>query len=261
MSVNRDEEPRSCGIATLTDAPRGEDEPDVAVDEAGDTAVDAARDAVPDAPGDGERAAGAAGADEADGPHEADEADGPHEADEAVRDVVVSPSDALAAGPVPPAGDEAPAVPEDAPAAPDDAPAGDAPVASLDAPAGDAPVASVDAPPPRRRLSLRRAAVVAAVAVLGALAVSAFSGVAPSLGNADQYFVDAARAQGWVVADGHQRTLLVSAAHKLCDRRQNHATVAQRRATRLSSQELDAVERTFPGDTRGFTVLALRTYC
>ena len=73
--------------------------------------------------------------------------------------------------------------------------------------------------------------------------------------------VDATRAQGYVVDSDTQRTLLVSAARKICERRENHSTVAQRRATALSSQELSTVTDTFAGNARSFTTLALETYC
>jgi transcription termination factor Rho len=129
-----------------------------------------------------------------------------------------------------------------------------------EAPAADP--AATDAPiPSRRRVSLRRGAAVAAAVLVGALAVSAFSTVVPSSGDADQHFVDTARSQGRVVAAGGQQALLVSAARKICDRRGSHATVAQRRATALSSDELAVIQRTFAGDTRGFTALAIDTYC
>jgi hypothetical protein len=144
-------------------------------------------------------------------------------------------------------------------------PAGEAGAAEpAEAPtAGDpATTAATVAPiPSRKRVSLRRGAAVAAAVLVGALAVSAFSTVVPSSGDADQHFVDTARSQGRVVAGGDQQALLVSAARKICDRRGSHTTVAQRRATALSSDELAVIQQTFAGDTRGFTALALDTYC
>jgi hypothetical protein len=97
--------------------------------------------------------------------------------------------------------------------------------------------------------------------VLGVLAVSAFAAASSSAGDADQYFVDSVRAQGRAVAGGQQQELLVSAARKICERRANHATVAQRRATAMSSEELATVEKVFGQDSRSFTVLALHNYC
>jgi hypothetical protein len=42
---------------------------------------------------------------------------------------------------------------------------------------------------------------------------------------------------------------------------ESHGTAAERRATALTVAELGAVVRTYPNDLRGFTTLALRTYC
>jgi hypothetical protein len=114
---------------------------------------------------------------------------------------------------------------------------------------------------PRRRAFLRRGLVAAASSVAVALAVSAFATAGPASADVDQRFVDAARAQGYVVVPGDQRTLTVSAARKICDRKDNHATTEQRRATRLSSAEIAAVGQAFGGDVRGFTEIALTTYC
>lgn len=126
--------------------------------------------------------------------------------------------------------------------------------------------AAADAPPvarvaTRRRTHVRRGLLAAAGVLVVALSVSAFALVGPAPANADQKFVDAARSQGHVVASGDQEALLVSAAHKICDRREDHSTVALRRATALSPEELGAVEQTFTTDVRGFTALALETYC
>jgi hypothetical protein len=41
----------------------------------------------------------------------------------------------------------------------------------------------------------------------------------------------------------------------------NHSTTAERRATALTTDELDAVNQSFAGDSRAFTTLALDTYC
>jgi hypothetical protein len=111
-----------------------------------------------------------------------------------------------------------------------------------------------------RRACVRRGLVASAVALVVALAVSAFATAAPTPASADQRFVDAARSQGYV-ATGDQQALVVSAARKICERRESHSTAAQRRATALSSAELDAVQQVFADDVRGFTTLALDTYC
>jgi hypothetical protein len=143
--------------------------------------------------------------------------------------------------------------------APDDG-AAPAEVAGQDEPVQDeaAPAAGVAV---RRRSPLRRGLAVATVAALAALAVSAFTTAGSAAVDVDQHFVDATRAQGYVVESDAQRTLLVSAARKICERRENHSTVAQRRATALSSQELSTVTDTFAGNARSFTTLALDTYC
>ena len=108
---------------------------------------------------------------------------------------------------------------------------------------------------------MRRGLAAAGVTLVVALSVSAFAMVGPTTSNVDQNFVDTARSQGHVVVPGDQETLVVSAARKICDRRENHSTVAQRRATALSPEELGAVQQTFATDVRGFTSLALDTYC
>jgi hypothetical protein len=113
----------------------------------------------------------------------------------------------------------------------------------------------------RRRSPLRRGLAVGAVAVVVALAVSAFASVGSAPGEVDQGFVDTTRSQGYTVDPGKQQALLVSAAHKICDRRENHSTVEDRKATALSSEELGVVTNTFAGNARAFTTLALETYC
>jgi len=138
-------------------------------------------------------------------------------------------------------------------------------VAAAADPQGQAEAAPVteatDVPAPRKRSSLRRGAVVGALALVVALAVSAFATAGSASGDVDQRFLDATRSQGLVVDSGQQQTLLVSAARKICDRRESHGTVAERRATALSLEELRSVEETFGDDARGFTSLALNTYC
>lgn len=144
------------------------------------------------------------------------------------------------------------------PAADPEAVSAEADTRPADAQPGIVPVAAVPSP---RRTAVRRGLVATAVALVVALSVSAFAMVGPTTADVDQHFVDTARTQGHAVASGDQETLIVSAAHKLCDRRENHSTVAQRRATALSPEELGAIQQTFTTDVGGFTALALDTYC
>ena len=134
-------------------------------------------------------------------------------------------------------------------------------VADEPGPDEPAPAATAATRVVRSRSPLRRGLAVATVAALAALAVSAFTTAGSAGVDVDQHFVDATRAQGYVVDSDAQRTLLVSAARKICERRENHSTVAQRRATALSSEELSTVTDTFAGNARSFTTLALDTYC
>jgi Protein of unknown function (DUF732) len=116
-------------------------------------------------------------------------------------------------------------------------------------------------PAVRRRSPLRRGLAVGAVAVVVALAVSAFASAGSAVGDVDQRFVDSTRSQGYTVDPGPQQALVVSAGHKICERKESHSTVAERRATALSTEELGAVADTFAGNTRAFTTLALKTFC
>jgi hypothetical protein len=127
--------------------------------------------------------------------------------------------------------------------------------------AADRPAAPPNRAHTPRRTRVRRGLAAAGVTLVVALSVSAFSMAGPTAANADQTFVDTARSQGHVVASGDQETLVVAAAHKICDRRESHSTDAERRATALSLEELGAVQQSFDGDVRGFTALALQTYC
>jgi hypothetical protein len=129
-------------------------------------------------------------------------------------------------------------------------------VAQLDAPPGDGEAEQPVGAPGR----LRRKIVVAVVAVAAVVAVSAFATEGLSLA-ADRVFVETARSQGRVIAPGTQEERLLSAARKICERREHHDTVAERRATRLRPEEIDAVRQTFARDVRGFMTLALQTYC
>jgi hypothetical protein len=235
--VDRNEEPRSEGVPTSADPAAG-----------GGGASDDATPVVlaePEGPADVEGPADIEGSADAEGPADGE---GPAELDGSVAtagDGVESATTGLG-------GAQEPMPVEAAAADPAETSTADDPTATA---ATDAPV------PSRKRVSLRRGAAVAAAVLVGALAVSAFSTVVPSSGDADQHFVDTARSQGRVVAGGDQQALLVSAARKICERRGSHTTVAQRRATALSSDELAVIQQTFAGDTRGFTALALDTYC
>ncbi|MDT0350761.1 hypothetical protein [Pseudonocardia charpentierae] len=115
---------------------------------------------------------------------------------------------------------------------------------------------------PRRGSYLRRG--VAAIVGVGfvALAVTAFSWIAPSPEAANRRFVDAAQSEGHLVTSNEQQSLLVTAARKICDRRYaGHISDEDRRATALTSAEIGAVGAAFGADTRDFTSLALKTYC
>jgi len=116
---------------------------------------------------------------------------------------------------------------------------------------------------PRSRGSYVRRGVAALVGVgFVALAVTAFSWIAPSPEAANRRFVDAAQSEGHLVTSDEQQSLLVTAARKICDRRYaGHISDADRRATALTSAEIGAVGAAFGADTRDFTSLALKTYC
>jgi hypothetical protein len=113
---------------------------------------------------------------------------------------------------------------------------------------------------PRRGPYLRRGATALVGVGVVALVVTAFSWVAPSPGTADRRFVEVARSLGHVVPPDAQ-ALVISAARKICDRRDSHDTDQERRATALTSNEIAAVGAAFGAETRDFTTLALKTYC
>ena len=138
---------------------------------------------------------------------------------------------------------------------PDDAPA-EAQPRSDDV--ADGPVAAART---SRRTHVRRGLVAAGVALVVAMSVAPSRCRAPATVSTDQTFVDAARTQGHVIAPGDQQTLIISAARKVCDRRESYGTAAERKATALSSAELVAIDQAFDTDVRGFTTLALNTYC
>jgi hypothetical protein len=114
------------------------------------------------------------------------------------------------------------------------------------------------------RLLLRAAAAVV-VASGVVLALSAFGpghlGLAGPAAPPDQRFVAEVREQGRTVESGETEVLVVSAAHKLCERREDAVSSAQRRASALTADEIEAVRRTFGDDAQAFMQVALRTYC
>jgi hypothetical protein len=113
-----------------------------------------------------------------------------------------------------------------------------------------------------RRTRRRRAGVALAVGVVAVAAVAGFQAVGPSAAEQDQSFVRSVEQQGKVLPTGEQQVLLISAAHKICDRQgSGSATTNARRQTALQPEEIDAVEQTFGDDMRGFVDLALNTYC
>jgi Protein of unknown function (DUF732) len=238
VDVDGDEERRSGGVAVLGDAPRAEDaDTDVAPDGGSEDVRDADEVTVGDPDG--------LPADES----PADESP----ADESPADE--SPADESPA-------DESPA---DESSADEDgaAPTDEATVDASPEEAGAFGVTEAVAAgkPVRRKWSLRRSVAIAAVVLAAALAVSAFATSGSPATTGDSYFLDTARSQGHTIAPGRQEGLLVSAAHKICDRRESHSTTAERRATALSTDELHAVNQSFGGDSRAFTVLALDTFC
>ena len=82
-----------------------------------------------------------------------------------------------------------------------------------------------------------------------------------STAQADQKFVAAVRAEGRPVPAGEDEKLVVEAAQKLCERRDNTVSNADRRASTLTPEEIDAVRRTFGDDSESFIKVATRTYC
>ena len=149
----------------------------------------------------------------------------------------------------------------DAPVA-DDAEPADAAPAEAEA-RSDEPAVTPPAAVPTRGRNVRRSLIAAGAALAVALSVGAFALAGPAAGtsaNVDQRFVDAAQTQGHVIA-ADQQPLVLSAARKICDRRESHDTAPERRATALSAEELGAIQQSFATDVRGFTSLALDTYC
>ena len=107
---------------------------------------------------------------------------------------------------------------------------------------------------------LRRAAVVLVASMGAVLGVSAAGVAEPPATAVDQRFLVDVRGRGHAVSVGTDEELLVSAARKLCVRRESQ-TYVQRRTGALNSEELDAVKRSFGDDSQAFIKLATRTYC
>lgn len=97
------------------------------------------------------------------------------------------------------------------------------------------------------------------VAVLG-LTVFAPDFLPWSTAKADQRFVAAVHAEGRTVEPGATETLVISAAHKLCERRLT-GTATSHKEDSLTADEIDAVHRTFGDDQQAFLKVATRTYC
>jgi hypothetical protein len=99
------------------------------------------------------------------------------------------------------------------------------------------------------------------IASMGAMLGLSAAGVAePPAAAVDQRFLVDVRERGHVVAVGTDEELLVSAARKLCKRRDTQSYEKRRTAT-LNSDELEAVQRSFGGDSQAFIKLATRSYC
>jgi hypothetical protein len=107
---------------------------------------------------------------------------------------------------------------------------------------------------------LRRAAVVLVASVAAVLGVSAAGVAPPPQAAVDHHFLAEVRGHGHPVAVGADEALVVSAARKLCERRDSQ-TYVQRRAATLTSDELAAVKRSFGDDSEGFIALATDAYC
>ena len=105
--------------------------------------------------------------------------------------------------------------------------------------------------------------VRAVAAVVGVTFVLAACGVVgTSSAQLDARFVAAVRADGRDVREeADQQTALVTAAHKICARREGQADPDARHRSALTLRELDAVTKTFAGDARRFAALALDIYC
>jgi hypothetical protein len=96
-----------------------------------------------------------------------------------------------------------------------------------------------------------------------ALALTAFGPdfLDRSTARADQRFVAAVEAQGRPVGPEANQTLVIQAARKVCESPQGEASAAQRRASALTTEEIDAVRQTFGDDSTAFLKVAKRSYC
>ena len=103
---------------------------------------------------------------------------------------------------------------------------------------------------------LALAGVVLALSAFG----PAYLDLVRSSASADQRFVAAVSAEGRTVEPGANGELVVRAAQKLCARHEDVSN-AQRRATSLTAEEIEAVRKTFGDDAEAFTKVALRTFC
>ncbi|MDT7580122.1 MAG: hypothetical protein QOK35_1386 [Pseudonocardiales bacterium] len=113
----------------------------------------------------------------------------------------------------------------------------------------------------RRRVGVVTAAVGATV-VGAAFVLAACGVVGTSSAQLDAQFVAAVRADGHDVPQAaEQEATLVTAARKICARRQLLASPVERHRAALTLREIDAVSTTFAGDARRFAALALDTYC
>jgi hypothetical protein len=77
----------------------------------------------------------------------------------------------------------------------------------------------------------------------------------------EQRFVSAVQAEGRSVQPGPDQATVTEAAQKLCEQRDGSGSSAERRASGLTSGEVDAIRRTFGDDAQAFIQVAVRTYC
>ena len=102
--------------------------------------------------------------------------------------------------------------------------------------------------------------VLACVGVVLGLTVFGPDFLPWSTAKADQRFVAAVQAEGRTVQPGETQVLVISAAHKLCERRIT-GTASSKKETSLTPEEVDAVHQTFGDDQQAFLKTATRTYC
>jgi hypothetical protein len=77
----------------------------------------------------------------------------------------------------------------------------------------------------------------------------------------DQRFVSAVQAEGRSVDPGPDQVMVMAAAQKLCERKDDPVSSADRRASTLTTQEIDAIRRMFGDDSQAFIKVSLRSYC